>query len=612
MADEPLMGDEQKGDYGSVSSDDKSPNTATPKDTLDEISTVSSTTEHGVQALHVMIASFIGSVGIVFGVIPILIPSNSFKLLRLDLIPYIGRTLCSLVLLTLSTFFILWRRCTSSSVVPTEEEALSCGQAFWKRIKNFGGFVVYQYPALIQIFVFAIGSVATCALDIYNHSKNYHVYMPVFLIQDTSRMLSLLSQMVLYSWFLYDRPRVLPGGYFGFIALMIGAEVWLWISDTTEPLWTIDGDLAGNRNDVDDNEFAEGLEHFLEPFYIEFSTISIGLLYELWSHVPDKKDHDKEHVYPSLSLPKTHKVFSVLLFILYVSISSLILFAHCSRCAENELVVFIRIMIYKGFLFLLYGFGLLFITVKALRLLTSDAKSSATSLGQYLLIITAIVMFVFYILRIFAAAYDLHYDEIKNQTITINESIVAGEEFLVTYRSVTLKKHLLIIPNITHTEVLGMDGVMLTYPFFIIAQVWTQSHLLIEAQRHKKIPDFVKTVLLYIIMMNFAEWLQTGIALGFDRDGGKSATTPIMDTFFSDQGARIIRLCLYPFMVLYRFHLAVVAWEILVENASEEEDEKEGDKEEGLEDKPEHVREVEDVRKDEGQHEGNVEGESEA
>ena len=114
-----------------------------------------------------------------------------------------------------------------------------------------------------------------------------------------------------------------------------------------------------------------------------------------------------------------------------------------------------------------------------------------------------------------------------------------------------------------------MDGVMLAYPFFLIAQVWTQTQLLIEAQRHRQIPDFVKLVLFYLIMMNFAEWLQTGISLGFDRDGGQSSTTPIMNTFFSKQGARIIRLCVYPFMVLYRFHSAVVAWEILIETSGD-------------------------------------------
>lgn len=201
------------------------------------------------------------------------------------------------------------------------------------------------------------------------------------------------------------------------------------------------------------------------------------------------------------------------------------------------------------------------------KLSLNRVRSSSATIGQYLLVITAIVVFVFYLLRIFAGGYVLHNDEF-NETMVTDDFVV---DVLLTYQNVDTSKTK--IPNITPEEILSLDGISTIYPFLLLFQVWTQTQLLIEAGRHRNIPNDVKKILIYIIAMNFAEWLQTGISLGFDRERGKSELTPIMNEFYTYIGARIIRLCMYPFMVLYRFHSPVVAWEVIVEDEEDDHEE---------------------------------------
>ena len=542
-----------------------------------------------VQPFHIVFSAFFGSVGVAFSAVPILIPEDHFKDLDLDIIPFLGRALCSFILFTLSAFFVFWklfhviktRKRDQADITSSEKIKLVL-----RKVKRFGSFVVLHCPSLLQIFVFAIGSMLTCALDISDHLKDGPREQVVFLLQDINRLLAILFQMIFFSWYSYDNHRgtlqYLPRWHHLSISAMIGAQVWLWVSDTTEPLWKLDADYIRENFTNATNESAEfTIEHFLEPFHVEFATISIGLLYGLWNISPTKTqltsipaDLSKSFAafakyknFPTVEnenkcskLPwLKHITFATILAFIYTVLSSLALYSPCPRCDYSDMVVYVRVMFYRGIFVLYLGALLPISSMYALWKLSSDrVRSSSATIGQYLLVITAIVVFVYYFLRIFAAGYDLHYDKSDEKMVGVDFVVAV---LLTNHNGETSK-----IPSITHEEIMSLDGLSIIYPFLLFFQVWTQTQLLIEAGRHKNIPDGVKKILIYIIAINFAEWLQTGISIGFDRDHFNSQFTPIMNNFYTDGGARIIRLCLNPFIVLYRFHSAVVAWEVIVED----------------------------------------------
>ena len=550
-----------------------------------------------------MIAAFFGSVGIAFGAVPILITQDHFRTLGLDIIPIIGRAWCAFILMCFSFAFILWKivnlfmilKQTTAEEEERQQPTSSISEhveALYVRVKRFVSFVIWDCPSLLQVFVFGIGSMLTSALDIYNHLKDISQrVMHVYLVQDCIRLPSHLLQMIFYTWYVYDNhvkgaPKSLPRWHHVSIAVMIGTQVWLWVSDTTEPLWTLDGKrnvtLASNSS-PQTGSFMFTVEHFLEPFHVEFSTISIGLLYSLWCMTTEKEISralvKSENRSEKLSARKTQKrdasrsskccwAFHIgvatLLALIYIIIVSVILFVPCHRCGKSQYYVFRRLFLFLGFFYVYFGIGLSISSIYALwKLSKTSIKSSMASLGQYLLVITAIVVFVLYMLRIFAAGYDLHNDILYRQQSL--DSSYSFADILLTFRSLNNYN----IRNITFAETISMDALMIGYPFIGILQVWLQTQLLMDAECRKNIPDVVKKIFIYVIAINFGEWLQTGISLGFDRDGQSSQYTPIMNEFYTDESSRIMRLCLYPFMVLYRFHSAVVAWEIIVEDAEE-------------------------------------------
>ena len=548
-----------------------------------------------------MIAAFFGSVGIAFGALPILITQNHFHTLGLDIIPIIGRAWCAFILMCFSFAFISWKILTTLTIrkqniveEDKQHEPISSisehVEALYVRVKRFISFVIWDCPSLLQVFVFGIGSMLTSALDIYNHLKDIsQSVMHVYLVQDFIRLPSHLLQIIFYTWYVYDNhvmgaPKSLPRWHHVSIAIMIGAQVWLWVSDTTEPLWTLDGNpnvSTTSNSSVQTGSFMFTLEHFLEPFHVEFSTISIGLLYSLWcmptekeisrapvayenisKKVSSRKAQDRDAIRTSKYWWAFHISVATYLSLTYIIVVSVILFVPCQHCGESEYYVFRRLMVFLGFFYTYFGFGLSISSIYALwKLSKTSIKSSTASLGQYLLVITAIVVFVLYMLRMFAAGYDLHNDILYSRpSLDIDNSFA---NILFTFRSVGNNN----IRNITFAETISLDVLMIGYPIVGIFQVWLQTQLLMDAESRKNIPDVVKKILIYVIAINFGEWLQTGISLGFDRDGQSSQYTPIMNEFYTDKSSRILRLCLYPFMVLYRFHSAVVAWEIIVEDS---------------------------------------------
>ena len=85
------------------------------------------------------------------------------------------------------------------------------------------------------------------------------------------------------------------------LALMIGAIAWIWICITVKPLWMLSihntSNISSNISEYSDTgtsfhlnsptEIIEIVETFLQPFFVEFLSISAGCILSLWFTMRD-------------------------------------------------------------------------------------------------------------------------------------------------------------------------------------------------------------------------------------------------------------------------------------------------------------------------------------
>ena len=90
-------------------------------------------------------------------------------------------------------------------------------------------------------------------------------------------MLSLCSQPVFFCYYSGDSPQATPSAAYDYsITCLIGFEAWTWVSNVLRSPWPEESYPMSHD---------EGLalaEEFFEPFDVEFTTIAIGSLFNIW------------------------------------------------------------------------------------------------------------------------------------------------------------------------------------------------------------------------------------------------------------------------------------------------------------------------------------------
>ena len=144
---------------------------------------------------------------------------------------------------------------------------------------------------VITLFIFGIGTILSCILYLIEFSLAHTALMPLGIMDNIVYIVILCFQLAFF--YLYEGEVLNNRGIFHYtIAIMVGVEVWAWVMETLFPLWMFN--LAGNSTDSQHNEHInitalpivlEFAKEFLEPFYVEFATIAIGVLFHLWSTI---------------------------------------------------------------------------------------------------------------------------------------------------------------------------------------------------------------------------------------------------------------------------------------------------------------------------------------
>ena len=107
---------------------------------------------------------------------------------------------------------------------------------------------------------------------------------------------------------------------------------------------------------------------------------------------------------------------------------------------------------------------------------------------------------------------------------------------------------------------------MLVYDTLTVIMVWLQSQVILAAHSCQRLgysnSKLTKVCLAYVIALNIPQWLQGAL----DRENlmhQYNYFTPELNEYFGEVTVRMMTYILYPFMVLNKFHSAVMAYEIL-------------------------------------------------
>ena len=341
------------------------------------------------------------------------------------------------------------------------------------------------------------------------------------------------------------------------IAIMVGSEVWAWVCEALWPVWTTFGwenstdfQYAEHANLTSFPTVLEFAKEFLEPVYVEFSTVAIGVLFHLWITI--KKNHKTSQSKETESVqidslvsndvyeprptdsPSNNNSFSRPSMIISIVVSTTSAFTLITICEltylKEEVFSYMEEMfVYRSTYLVCYSV-LLIVVLAILWKLRGEkyVNNNLLNSSEYVLLLGTCSYTVYYILRIVATIGYLDLDTSKIEK--------------------------------------GMAWLYLTQSVIALFQVWVQTKLLITIHR-KRIRQCVKYFLVFISAINFAQWFSAGLSLGSSKQGeSKTIITPIMEYFFGETATRIMRLLLFPVIILYRFHSGLIAIELIHEH----------------------------------------------
>ena len=393
------------------------------------------------------------------------------------------------------------------------------------------------------------------------------------------------------------------------IALMVADKIWVWLTVTLGDLVEVSSEHHNkipsypihhmgniNNNFTSLNKSSETTLYkvlevsiiFLEPFFIEFLTISIGVLFHLWHLIGNVQKHNRrlglagnettetdpnerlqdysflinenlnrnrrifgcggsdlaesegnsllkenQHDIRIRSMKETFFLGIFITFILLIAVGSFIaelfwnngpfhkLEHHLSN--ETQYYLFRGIQIVSFFPMTLMAVVSIYKTYKK-----NACWSSSFTSSDYLLFFTAAANFIWNILRLIAAATVLD--------ITSDEFQRKQAEFV------------------------------LIFAIACVVEVWVQTQLLLSAESVHRLgrpnSKLTRMCLFYVAVINISIWLQMAISRGTIIHEATSFI-PVLTDCFGEVTTRTLVFLFFPAMELYRFHSAVVAYEIL-------------------------------------------------
>ena len=385
---------------------------------------------------------------------------------------------------------------------------------------------------------------------------------------DLFNIVSLIVQMFVFTKFQGAKLRSCKVSH-SFIALFIVGNLWTWLTLTMTPIDVLTHNkvclVHFNITNIESHFqiVIENITNVSEPFMVEFLTICMGILFDLWStmdetqnkstsrepttrihhrlhSVEETNDKGTLHYITGRRGKFTKKIRSglltvVLLLLPFFNFVLSVIFSGQFKHFSIKPPSHIGIYILKGITMTLYAPILVISTLSFRHSVPTRVRwrLSLLKVQELVLIFTNTVNYihnffhVFVILSIFvtAAAYSSHLGH--------------AEQYMF----------------------------LLIFACFSVAETCAHtSYLLRMKSLHdcgKKLTNLDKYGLIYSIGTNISCWMMQSLKLGWIAStADMSVYSPEFVQVFGDYTARLIVLMTYPIMSFYRFHAAVFAYEI--------------------------------------------------
>ena len=543
---------------------------------------------HGHSYRANILAYAIACCGIAFSFAPILMSSTQeLRELKYDMI-YITQCLSGsyAAFLSLVAFWFVWKykpMILEGSIVPPESK-LPLSHA---RLNSSLMDIVNQnqanrhhqsHSSSFQIVLFGVGSVVYCVIHLIKGAVKRSLGMNQLL-----KFGGLLVCCVVYTLFLrkYNGVSMKNSSLFHYsLAVMIGGQAFGWISITFNVLWNVSADnsTTSASNVTTDFKFnaesgLEITECVLEPFFVEFLTISTGCLIGLWNTMK-KSDLDCNFEYEedtTLDILENERAplrdYGAILRAEDLSVSrqsiqnqkwlklhSRIILAVSVLAGVGNVIVLemqppgpftkllyphfiptnFRIPLMQGIEVLIHA-PLWFMTVisnyKLQNCTYGIPKTKPLRSSDYLLLFTSAILYVYYILKLIAVATG----------------------FFI------------------HTE-LHTATTALSIPFWFlnIIQIWSQTELILTIHYiSRSCPSVLKSfqlprfTLIYLIAINLSLWFQRSVTLAWaEHESNFYNFSPEFFVTYGQHNTEILLVLSIPIFAVYHFHSAVIAYEM--------------------------------------------------
>ena len=369
------------------------------------------------------------------------------------------------------------------------------------------------------------------------------------------------------------------------IALMIGAVAWTWIYITVQPLWVLfrDNSTSIIPNISDHGEplkfnletVTEIAESFLQPFFVEFLSISTGCLLCLWSRMrtdphQDHLSHTDYDQNSNLNIQTSEhngyfRDYGALLA--HDNEESLISIRYREQNTTHKLqkriIIGLSVVIGTGY----------FISMQL------SAVGPFTKWSQYLpdtprTITTRIIESVVYLPLIILNLVSIRKLQNSNKSISKIQQYTSSDNLLLLTTAVEfcyMVLRTIATIGVVFVDSESIDVTLLFYAIFTLfsfVRIWGQTHLIMSANYvHRsayKLPKVVEFTLIYVLVINIAEWLYISIAHKWvENENDLHVYAPEFVTSYGNFNTKVILLTFDPIIAMYNFHSVVAAYHTL-------------------------------------------------
>ena len=403
------------------------------------------------------------------------------------------------------------------------------------RIRNFDSSVNHDHSddrgkkSSVQITLFGVGSFAYAICYILNVASRHRISI----VRSTNNGI-LLGCIILIIVFLHRYNGAYLKGCHLFqysIAFMIGAEAWAWIFITVKPLWTLSVNISSLTPNVSgrvDNKLhpnfetvTEVIATFLQPFFVEFLSITVGCLLALWKTM--SKDSllgtENEESYNARNRNSRQSLCQEQNGHIQ-DYGTLLEAEYLIQRRNSEETRTSKIHKYLGFAFsCLIGLG--YFSASQILIVGPFSGISSNLPDTTRSIIITIVQAVVYLPLFVAVVISIHtFQGHSNTTETIRQ-FTTSDYLLLFTSAANVAFYSLKTIGVVGLFYVESEFTTLTITFYLIVNLccilytWTQTQFIMTAKYvHRsghKLPRLVDLTLPYLIVDNLVDWLNLSI-----------------------------------------------------------------------------------------------------